>query len=78
MLSPLVFLQYDFHWHWFLLCVHPQFCVWNSIRSCDLKNFLNAPVYTFQCGTHVVYHSTLENHLAAILHTPVIERPGPD
>ena len=32
MLGPLLFLQYGLHWHWFLLCMRPHFCVWHTIR----------------------------------------------
>jgi hypothetical protein len=37
----------------------------DTIRSYDLKNVLNTPVYTFQCEAHVVYHSTWKKSLCS-------------
>jgi hypothetical protein len=55
----------DLHWHWFLLCMHPQFCIWDIVRPKDLKKFPKALVYKFPCGAHVVYKSTQQESLGS-------------
>ena len=44
--STLAFLRLELHCHWFpLLCIPPQFCIWDNIRPKDHKSFPKALVY---------------------------------
>jgi hypothetical protein len=52
MTEPLPFLQFDWHCHWFLLCMPLEFFVWHNIMLKDLKSFPKAPVCKFSCCIH--------------------------
>jgi hypothetical protein len=77
MLGPLLFLQYNLHWHWFLCA-----CIFSSVSEIPLdhKILKNIQTHLFMhfLMEHMVYHSTWQDHLAVILHSPDIERPGPN